>query len=287
MDEMIGIHISKVHLKSDKIDEINTVKDELAYAKKIGSKIVQFFVSPNIKQNEVEYYSIIKNLLSEYQLQSVIHISYSINCARNWDKYSWWIEQLILEIQLAEQIGSYAVVLHLGKCLKLTNKECLNNMYTSLIYVFSKIKDLNVKILIETSSGQGTEICYLIDDLLYFFKKIVSHPNTKLKDKFGICIDTCHIFVAGHDIRNKKYTGLLIKKINDEIGIEYIKLIHLNDSKNDYDSHVDRHENINKGYIGIDGLKYFVNFFKKLGVSIILETPYNGIESDMDLLKSF
>jgi deoxyribonuclease-4 len=99
-----------------------------------------------------------------------------------------------------------------------------------------------------------------------------------------MCLDTCHIFNAGYDISNKKKIKIYLDEFEKLIGINEIKLIHLNDSKNKVNSKLDRHENINYGYIGKDGLIEIAKFFTKLGISIVLETPDAHIEDDLKLI---
>ena len=184
-----------------------------------------------------------------------MHASYTINIAQNWNEYSWWLKQFLHEIELAEHIGAFGIVIHLGKQLKLSDAEGINNMFTSMLYIFSKIKGMNIKILFETSTGQGSEMCYNLEEFAYFFNKFLKVD----KEKFRICLDTCHIFQAGYDIKYIKNVNIYLKDFDRLIGLRYIGLIHLNDSKNELGAKLDRHENLGKGYIGKDSLLYISN----------------------------
>jgi apurinic endonuclease APN1 len=260
--KLVGTHISS-------FDEIKNAFDA-------DATIVQLF-APNNKM-EIKY----KNELDKYNLKSVIHISYSINLAKEWDEYSWWIVQFIKEIEIAHKINSFAVVIHLGKQMELTKEEAYNNMYTCLLYVHEETKQYSsVKILLETSTGQGSELCFKMDDFAHFFKKLSKHPNKEIKNRFGICLDTCHIFAAGYNIKSKDSITMFLDTFEEMIGIKHIKLIHLNDSKNDIGSQLDRHESIDKGYIKINGLSHIIRFFKKLNVPIILETPNDSYKTEI------
>jgi deoxyribonuclease-4 len=263
---LIGIHI---------IDD-NFI-EELLKAINKNVSIIQLFINNMSSRNII----IIKNILDKHNILSVVHASYTINLAQNWNNYSWWIKQFINEIILASKLGSKYIVVHLGKQLKLTMSEALNNMYTTLLYVFSETKQYNVKILIETSTGQGTELCYGLEEFANFFKKLKSE---NFKNRFGICLDTCHIFAAGYNIKGSKNIKLFLDKFDKLIGIEHIKLVHLNDSKNDLNSKLDRHENLSKGFIGKKSLIQISKFFGLLQVPIILETPYDGLFDDLELL---
>ena len=166
--------------------------------------------------------------------------------------------------------------------MELTKEEAYNNMYTALLYVHEKTKQyLNTKILLETSSGQGSELCFKLNAFAHFFKKISKHSNKEIKNRFGICLDTCHIFASGYDIRNKNTVTIFLDTFEEMIGLKHIKLIHLNDSKNNIGSLLDRHESINKGYIG-KGLIHIIRFFKKINIPIILETPNNSYQIEIN-----
>jgi deoxyribonuclease-4 len=188
--------------------------------------------------------------------------------------------QFIEEIAIAHNIGAYAVVVHLGKQLDMSKEVALNNMFINLLKVLEATKNLDIKILIETSTGQGTEMCYDLNEFALFFKKIKNN-------RIGICLDTCHIFNAGYDIRTKKTTENYLKLFEEEIGINYIKLIHLNDSSNDLGMKIDRHQNIGKGYIGLEGIKQIIMFFTSLNIPIVLETPDEYINDDLIILSKY
>ena len=259
---------------------IKNIQDELKMINEYNSNLVQFFV--NSKFNTKNYEKI-KNDLAKYNTKLVIHASYTINIARDWSEHSWWLKQLYLEMELAEYLGAFGIVIHLGKQLKLSTEEGLNNMYTSLLYIYNKTKDFNIKIFLETSTGQGSEMCYKLEDFAYFFNKFIKINNIT-KDKFRICLDTCHIFQAGYNISNKKNINKYMNDFERLIGIKYIGLVHLNDSKNVLGSKLDRHESLGDGYIGLEAIKYISKFFFNINVPIILETQQDKIKEELKLL---
>ena len=177
------------------------------------------------------------------------------------------------------------IVVHLGKQLKLSKEEGINNMYTSLLYVYQQTKDIDIKILLETSTGQGTEIGYKLDDLALIYRKFSKHKNEKIVRRFGICLDTCHIFSAGYNIKNKESREIFFSNFNELIGMNHIKLVHLNDSKVPCEARVDRHENIGDGYIGVKPLLIIAKVFQELNVPLILETPHKKIFNDLKLIN--
>lgn len=250
------------HIDSD----INNIIHEAKIIKSYGGNLIQIFV--DIKQDKNKYYEL-KKELKKINMRVSVHASYTINIAQNWDEYSWWVKQFILEIEYAEAIGAFGIVVHLGKQLKLTKEEGLNNMYSSLLYIYNKTKNLKVKIMIETSTGQGSEMCYNLEDFAYFFNKFLKIN----KDKFRVCLDTCHIFQAGYNIKEKKNILKYFNMFNKSIGLEYIGLVHLNDSKNKLGAKLDRHESIGYGYIGKENIKIISEFFFNYNTPIVLETP--------------
>jgi deoxyribonuclease-4 len=262
------------HINSD----INEINNEIKKIKSYGGTMVQCFV--NVKYHVKDYIPI-QQELKKNNMHIMIHASYTINIAKDWTEHSWWIVQLIQEIMLAEAIGAFMIVIHLGKQLKLSEQEALNNMYTSMIYIMDKIKNTKIKILFETSTGQGSEMCYDMEKFAYFFNKFLKVN----KDRFRICLDTCHIFQAGYNIVSKKNINMYMKDFDRLIGLRYIALVHLNDSMNSLGAKIDRHESLGKGYIGKVGLKYISKLFLINNVPLILETNSNNI--DMEIKEYF
>jgi deoxyribonuclease-4 len=264
-------NIYGVHIRSNP----EHILDELDRADDLGINLVQLFVNPIYKNQDI--YKKFRDKLINKKMQCVVHASYTINLAAEWTEYSWPIKDFIMQVELAHLIGSYGIVVHVGKKLDLSKEEGYNNMFTALLYVHNKTKNCNVKIFLETPAGQGSELCYKIEDLAYFFKKLSHHKNPIIKNRFRICIDTCHIFSAGYDISTKNKIELYLDTFEELIGIKNIALIHLNDSMQALGARVDRHESLGKGFIGSKGLKIFADFFKKLGTAIILETPDSNV----------
>jgi len=254
--KLFGAHINS---------NINDIIPEIKKIKEYGGTLVQIFV--NIKYNKKKYNEV-KKYLEDNNMHMVIHASYTINIAQNWTEYSWWLKQFLHEIEIAEYLGAFGIVIHLGKQLKLSEQEGLNNMFTSMLYIYNQIKNTKIKIMFETSTGQGSEMCYSLEKFSHFFNKFLKID----KDKFRICLDTCHIFQAGYDIRSKKNINEYLKEFDKLIGLRYIGLIHLNDSKNDLGAKLDRHESLGEGFIGKEGLTHISKFFLENNVPLVLET---------------
>lgn len=226
----------------------------------------------------------------------VVHYSYSINLAHAWNSRDWWIQQLIAEIKYANKIRAFAIIIHTGKSLNYSISTAINNMYSSLLYVHEQTKDLNnsdtnatIRILIETPAGQGTELFSAIGDFTNFMKKF--EHSEELNDRFGICIDTCHIFAAGYNIAEKECIASFFKTIDNSIGLNKIKLIHLNNARSNLGSKVDRHANLDKGVISSEAINMIVAFINYLEIPMVLETPtgdnYKDILNDYQIVKDF
>lgn len=194
----------------------------------------------------------------------IVHAPYIINLANNQDetKYEFSISFLKQELKRCEQLGIDKIVLHPGSHVGLGREVGIKN----IIYALNEIlKNSKVTILLETMAGKGTELGSSIDEIKEIIEKIEN------KEKIGICLDTCHLNDAGYDVSN---FDKILDEIEEKIGINYVKCIHINDSKNDVSSHKDRHENFGFGTIGFETLLDIV-YNKRLDlVPKILETPY-------------
>lgn len=218
-----------------------------------------------------EYLENYKNIIKSEDI--IVHAPYIINLA-NSDKKEFSTNFLIEEINRANYIGIKYLVLHPGAYTKYNKETALKTLIESLNFVISKTE--NVIICLETMAGKGTEICTNFEDILF----VINSINSK---RIAICLDTCHIWDAGYNI--KKYEQFKKELIDKKI-IDKIKVIHLNDSLNDLDSHKDRHANIDKGFIGLKTLKKFVHDKDFDNIPIILETPYiEGVSPYKDEIK--
>ena len=140
-------------------------------------------------------------------------------------------------------------------------------------------KEQTTTVLLETMSGKGSEVGRNFEELKAIIDKV------KIKDKLGVCLDTCHIWDGGYDVVNN-FDGVL-DEFDKIIGLEKLKAIHLNDSKNDLSSHKDRHEKIGEGKIGLDAISKIINNDRIKELPLYLETPndIDGYEREIELLK--
>lgn len=216
-----------------------------------------------------------KNLMlaNNIDINNVIcHAPYIVNLANNLDetKYNFSITFLKGEITRCESIGVKYIVLHPGSSVGIDKKIALDN----IIFALNKIitKDTKVTILLETMAGKGTELGSSLEELKY----IIDGVNEQ--DKIGVCLDTCHLNDAGYNMQN---FASFLNEFDNIIGINRVKCIHINDSKNPFSSHKDRHANIGYGSIGFASILSIINHPKLENIPKILETPYIG-EHDED-----
>ena len=197
----------------------------------------------------------------------IVHAPYIINLANNKedDKYDFSIRFLIEEIKRCESLKIKYLVLHPGSHVGLGVDIGIKN----IIFALNKVLENNnsVTILLETMAGKGTEIGSNFLEL----KKIIDGINKK--ELIGVCMDTCHMNDSGLDLSNFNNILDLFEK---EIGLSYLKCIHINDSKNIIASRKDRHENIGYGTIGFSNLINIIYNERIINIPHILETPYVG-----------
>ena len=256
--------------------------------KKAGGNIVQIFISNpqgrGTKTRTKEEIENINKFQKKNNMKLVIHSPYVLNFAKPFATNNWWIKQMITEMKIGASMNSIGSVVHFGKHLKLTRKEGLINMKKSFEYIIDNTPD-NSYIILETAAGQGTELGYDLEE----FAALYNAFSKKYQNRIKICIDTCHVFVAGYDLTSQKMVKAFFTKFNKLIGIKHVVLLHLNDSKPELGKRVDRHENIGKGKIGLEGLSEVIKFAKKKGIPMILETPAvkksQDVKNEIDIIK--
>ena len=195
----------------------------------------------------------------------IVHAPYIVNLANKSDinKYNFYIEFLVNELNRVKELGLDKMVLHPGSATTCTKEEAISNIAEAINKIYENTTD--VVILLEYMAGKGNEVGSSIGEL----KGIIDKINDK--DRIGVCIDTCHMNDSGVDIA--KFDEFL-DEFDREIGIGKIKCVHVNDSLNPIGSHKDRHANIGYGTIGFDNLINVVYNDRLEGIPFILETPY-------------
>jgi len=156
---------------------------------------------------------------------------------------------------------------HPGAALDGGEKACLDTIVESLLSYKDLLKEGSTTLLLETTAGQGSSVGHTFEQLGYIIQKVgKDYP-------IGVCIDTCHIFAAGYDIRTKASFAKVLEEFDEKIGLSYLKAFHLNDSKKPFGSKRDRHECLGKGEIGIEAFHFLVTHPKTKNLPMYLETP--------------
>ena len=201
------------------------------------------------------------------------HMPYLPNLSSPEDEgYQKSIKSMIKEIERCDKLGIPYLVTHLGSHKGSGEENGIRRLTDALNKVAETKAD--VIILLENTAGQKNSVGSDFKQLAEIFSKC------KPEKKFGVCLDTCHAFVAGYDLRTKESVKEQIKEFNDTVGIKNLKILHLNDSKGELNSNRDRHDHIGLGEIGKEGLGEIIKIMNKNNIPIVLETPIDDIRDD-------
>ena len=194
------------------------------------------------------------------------HDSYLINLGHpETDARAKSFDGFVHEIQRCEILKLDRLNFHPGSHLrKISEEECLNNIAESMNRAIDITND--VKLVIENTAGQGSNLGYKFEHLAYIIDKIED------KSRVGVCIDTCHMFTAGYDIRTREAYDKTWNEFDTIVGRKYLMGMHINDSKPDLGSRVDRHDSLGVGKIGWDAFKFIMNDERMDDIPLVLET---------------
>lgn len=184
------------------------------------------------------------------------------------------------EMQRCELLGLDRLNFHPGSHLnKIGIEECLERIAESINITLGKTK--GVTAVIENTAGQGTNLGHTFEQIKYIIDKVED------KSRVGVCIDTCHAYTSGYDVKTEEGFKKTFQKFAEVIGFEYLKGMHLNDTKKDFGTRVDRHENIGTGFLGEETFSILMNDIRFDNMPLILETPEESLwEAEIKLLYS-
>ncbi len=211
----------------------------------------------------------------------VSHASYLINLGGNDHVRGKSEEALISELERCRHLSIDDVVLHPGFALESTGEAALARVSASLLKVLEATSDIKVRILLETMAGQGSVLGGDISEFSAIMDHLEGHP------RIGFCVDICHVFAAGYEMRTHESYNRLVGLLEKHVGLERIHCWHLSDSKMDKGSKKDRHQHLGEGTIGLEPFSMLVNDVRFDNVPAILETPKEGIgdEGNLSLLR--
>jgi len=214
------------------------------------------------------------------------HDSYLINLGHpEVEKLEKSREAFIDELERCEQLGLELLNFHPGSHLVKVGKRdpeyadkimeaelvCLDVIADSLNLAIEATKGMNVKLVIENTAGQGTNMGYKFEHLAHIINKVED------KSRVGVCLDTCHTFTSGYDLRTREAYDKTMDEFERLVGFEYLSGMHINDSKPKLGSRVDRHHSLGEGEIGLDAFRFIMNDKRMNDIPLILETIDDSI----------
>ena len=186
------------------------------------------------------------------------------------------------EIERCEQLGIPFLVFHPGSHVGAGEAAGLQRIVDSLNAVLGQKPKYRTRVLLENTAGQGSNLGYRFEQLGEILAK------TENPKRLGVCLDTCHLFASGYDLRTRSTYEATFREFDAIVGLGRVKVFHLNDSKKSLGSRVDRHENIGKGELGLEPFRFLLNDPRFAGLPMLLETP-GGDEAyriDLTTLRS-
>ena len=235
------------------------------HAKELTKEVIDAFKS-KLKDSKIDRFAI------------CAHMPYLPNLATpKEDAFEKSVNTLISEVERCAQLGIPYLVTHLGSHLGTGEEAGIKRLVDGLTKAGQTKND--VMILLENTAGQKNSVGSDFQQLGEIFKQL------KPGKKFGVCLDTCHAFVAGYDLRTKEKVKETFKEFDKHVGIENLKILHLNDARGELGCNLDRHYHLGLGGIGEEGITSVVKFANKEKIPIILETPIDDDRDDFENVK--
>ena len=274
---LLGAHMSIAGGLHKAFDRISRVRGE---ALQIFSKNQRQWRVPELTDAEI------RDFLAAWEQWGkgpvAAHNSYLINLANpDKNKANRAVDAFADEIIRAKRLNIPYLVMHPGSHVGAGIDAGLEHLTSNLDRAFEQAKEAQtVMVLLETTAGQGTGIGAGFEELAY----VLAH--SQFSKRLGVCLDTCHVFAAGYDISTKAGYKKTFAAFDKTIGIERLKFFHINDSKKELGSRLDRHEHIGKGEIGLEGFRLLLNDPRFVNHPMVLETPKEkDLKEDIKNLK--
>ncbi|MBI4178219.1 deoxyribonuclease IV [bacterium] len=270
----LGAHVSVAGGVSTGVDRAGKISCE---AFQFFAKNNKCWMEPPIDPEEIARF---RSKASGYPREFLMsHAGYLINLASsNPDVHRRSIESMRDELVRAAALGIGWVVLHPGSHTGLGEERGIRQIVESLQRLLDETRDFRIGILLETTAGQGTSIGCAFEHIA-----AIRHGLRPAR-RVGVCVDTCHIFAAGYELRTRDGYESTMKQLDAVIGLRWVKAFHLNDSLKGLGSRVDRHEHIGKGEIGLSGFRFLMNDPRFAALPMVLETP-KGPDMAEDVLN--
>lgn len=270
----IGCHVSISGGIDKSVD--NAVERECT-AFQIFSRNPRGWHAKELTDNEISSF---KEKMTQNKLDpnaTCVHMPYLPNLSStNPDSYKKSVDTLVDEVKRCGKLGIPFLVTHLGSHLGKGEEKGISQLIKSYKKA-AEVKN-DVTILLENTAGQKNSVGSEFEQLGSIFLQLP-------KKRFGVCLDTCHAFVYGYDLRTEKKVKETFAEFDKHVGIENLKIMHLNDAKGELGSKLDRHYHIGLGNIGKKGMQETVRFAKRKKIPTILETPIDDTRDDFENVK--
>jgi deoxyribonuclease-4 len=259
----------------------------------VGCEVFQFFSrppqggpAPKLTAAQAEAFK--ANCKKFKQAESYIHTPYYINFASTTPRIRYGSIAVVREeLERGTLLGCKYVMTHLGSTKAAGRKLGFHKTWRAIQRVLDGYKGA-CQLLLEISSGAGDLVGSTFEELRDLIKHVES--TAKYKNKLGVCLDSCHMFAAGYDLRTKAAVKKTLNEFGHSVGFKYLKLMHVNDSQSELGGKLDRHEHLGKGKIGLEGFRALVQDKRLDQINFILETPKDSPQDDLpnlELLKKF
>ncbi|EOR25582.1 AP endonuclease, family 2 [Clostridium sartagoforme AAU1] len=253
-------------------------------ALQIGANTFQFFTrnprGGKAKEIDMDDMEALLKIARENNFATILaHAPYTLNaCSADERTREFAREMMVDDLNRMELMPNNLYNFHPGSHVKQGVEIGINYIVGLLNTVLSK--DQTTTVLLETMAGKGSEVGRTFEEIAEIISRV------ELKEKMGVCLDTCHIYDAGYDIVNE--LDKVLEEFDTVIGLDRLKAIHLNDSKNPFKSHKDRHEKIGEGFLGLEAITRIINHPKLKHLPFFLETPneLDGYAKEIELLRS-
>jgi deoxyribonuclease-4 len=267
---LLGVHVSIAGHIYESIDRAQALG---CNTMQIFSRDPQQWRKSKLKPEDIEEF---RERRQRYKISPVfIHVPYLINLASPYNiLYKSSIKAYIEDIREAEALGAEYIVTHMGSHKESGEEKGLARITAAINRILERTAGLKVAILLENTSGAGSWLGYKFQHQRSVIEGIED------KSRVGICFDTCHAYTAGYDLSSAQGYKNTIEALDRIVGLERLKLIHINDTKEKLASHRDRHEHIGKGHIGLKGFRQLVNDPRLKDAAFILETPKDNEKAD-------
>ena len=248
-------------------------KRSIDYAETIAAEAIQVFTSnPRgwaMPETNHDADALFREKAEALDLETYVHAPFLINLGSpTEDTYKNSLASTAYSLKRGQEIGALGVVVHTGSAVKEENvANAWKQIKKGVMPILESLDDEAPLLLLEPTAGQGQSLVKKLDDLANYLQALENHP------KVGICLDTCHVFAAGHDIAKKGGMTETLDLLIQIAGVERFQLIHANDSMDVCGALKDRHQNIGEGHIGVDAFKELFKHPVIANVPLILETP--------------